>query len=212
MSTREKAAAPADAISEPQNARSRRTRAALLAAARSVLEEAGFEALTMAAVAGRAGVTRRTVYLHLGSRSELVTALFDHVAEEEGLRQSLAQVWDAPDAAAGLDEWARHVARYHPRIVAVARAAERVQHVDPDAAAHRDRVRRAQLDSCRRLARWLERDGLLASAWTPDAAADMLWALLSTDMVEGLLVERRWSTRRLARHLCLLYRATFIDA
>ncbi|HSO53579.1 MAG TPA: TetR family transcriptional regulator, partial [Actinomycetes bacterium] len=44
-----------DAIDRPQNARSRRTRAALLAAARSLLEEQGAEALTMAAVAERAG-------------------------------------------------------------------------------------------------------------------------------------------------------------
>ncbi len=46
-------------IHDPANARSRRTRAALLASARSLLEEEGFEALTMAAVAERAGVTRR---------------------------------------------------------------------------------------------------------------------------------------------------------
>src|ERR671938_750184 len=94
------------------NARGRRTRLALLAAARSVLEERGFPELTMAAVAERAGVTRRAVYLHFGSRSELVGALFDYVAETEGLQRSLQRVWDAPDAAAALDEWAEHVARY----------------------------------------------------------------------------------------------------
>jgi AcrR family transcriptional regulator len=45
----------------PTNARARRTRTALLAAARAVLLEHGFPHLTMAAVAERAGVTRRAV-------------------------------------------------------------------------------------------------------------------------------------------------------
>jgi hypothetical protein len=36
----------------------------------------------------------------------------------------------------------------------------------------------------------------------------MLWALISTD-VEGLLVGRRWSQRRLAERLGLLLRSTF---
>jgi AcrR family transcriptional regulator len=38
----------------------------------------------MAAVADRAGVSRRAVYLHYASRAELVTALFDYVSEQEG--------------------------------------------------------------------------------------------------------------------------------
>ena len=67
-------------ITEPTNARSRRTRTALLASTRAILEEQGFEALTMTAVADRAGVTRRAVYMHFASRAELLGALFDYVA------------------------------------------------------------------------------------------------------------------------------------
>jgi AcrR family transcriptional regulator len=128
------------AITEPTNARSRRTRAALLAAARAILEHDGFEALTMTAVADRAGVTRRAAYMHFPSRTELVAALFDHVADTAGLAESLSAVWQAPDAAATLDAWAAHLARYHPRLLAIDRALQRVWHDDPDAAGHRDRV------------------------------------------------------------------------
>src|ERR671939_1917471 len=97
----------------PTNARSRRTRVALLAAARAVLEEHGFPQLTMAAVAERAGVTRRAVYLHFGSRSELVGALFDYVAETESLQASLEHVRAASSSLSALDAWARHEATYH---------------------------------------------------------------------------------------------------
>jgi AcrR family transcriptional regulator len=196
-------------IDEPANARSRRTRAALLAATRALLEEEGFEALTMSAVAERAGVSRRACYLHFTSRSDLVASLFDYVAEAEGLAASTARVWEAPDAAAALEEWARHLAQYHPRVIAVARAAERVERDDPDAAGHQERVVRAQLANCRRLAEWLEREGRLAEQWTVETATDMLLALISTDMIETLL-RRRWSRRRLGDALGLLLRSTFL--
>ena len=199
-------------ITQPTNARSRRTRAQLLNTARSILEAEGFEALTMAAVAERAGVTRRTVYLHFGSRTELIGALFDHVAEAEGLEESLQRVWAAPDALRALDEWAAHLARYHPRLLAADRAVQRVWRHDRDAAAHRRRVTAEKLESCRRLVRRLTEEGKLARQWSAEAATDMLFALISPDMIEALLVDRRWSRRRLAERLAILLRSTFAAA
>jgi hypothetical protein len=126
-----------------------------------------------------------------------------------GTRADSERVWAAPNATAALDEWARHLARYHSRLLAVTRAVERVHRVDPDAADHRAHVVKAQLDNCHRLASWLHEEGRLAPPWTVDTATDMLWALISTDMIEGLLVGRRWSRRRLAERLGLLLRSTF---
>lgn len=164
----------------------------------------------MAAVAERAGVTRRAVYLHFGSRSELVGALFPYVAEVEGLAESLRPVWDAADGVAALEAWARHLARYHRRVLAVARAIERVRHVDADAARHYDRARKAQYATCRRLAAGLAAERRLAPGWTAASAADVLLALVSSDLIEALLVERGWSEERLAEHLVLLYRSAFV--
>lgn len=197
-------------IVDPSNARSRATRAALLGAARSLLEQDGFDALTMAAVAERAGVTRRAVYLHFASRAELVAELFDFVSEAEGLAASIEAVWASPDSVAALEEWAAHLARFHPRVLATTRAAERLHRRDPDAARHRERYLREQLGACRKLAAWLEREGRLAPGWTPQTAADMLFALISTDLLERLLDVRRWTGRRLARQLALLLRSTFV--
>jgi AcrR family transcriptional regulator len=197
-------------ITEPTNARSRRTRAALLAAARAILEELGFEALTMTEVAERAGVTRRAVYMHFSSRAELVGALFDYIAGEEELAVSLQEVWAAPDAGAALDAWAAHLARYHPRLLDVDRALQGVWRRDPDAAVHRRRVVAEKLANCRRLAGRLDDEGRLARGWTTDSAADMLFALVSSDMIEALIVDRRWPRQRLAEHLALMFRSTFV--
>lgn len=198
-----------DTIKKPTNARSRRTRASLLAAARTILDEKGFEALTTTAVADRAGVTRRAVYLHFASRSELIGALFDHVAATEGLEQSMRKVRQAPDALNALDEWAAHLAHYHPRVLAVDRAMQRVWHTDADAAAHRNRVVAEKLSNCQELATRLAEEGHLASGWSITSASDMLYALISSDMIEALLIDRRWSKERLAAHLALLFRSTF---
>lgn len=197
-------------ITEPTNARSRRTRAALLDAAHTMLKEQGFEALTMTAVAERAGVTRRAVYMHFPTRGALVGELFDHVAQVEGLAGSLEPVWGAPNSVSALDEWAAHLARYHPRLLAVDRAVQRVWRDDPDAAAHRARVVKAKLTNCRRLATRLAEEGRLAPGWTTGSAADMLFALIASDVIEALIVDRRWSRAQLAEHLALLFRSTFV--
>jgi hypothetical protein len=100
------------------------------------------------------------------------------MSEQEGLAASLQPVWQAPDAAAALEEWARHLARFHPRVLAVARAIQRVRRVDPDAEAHWQLVMADQQACCRRLAAWLDRERRLAPPWTVPTTADMLWALI----------------------------------
>ena len=199
-----------NAIAEPRTARSRRTRAALLAAARELLEEQGFEALSMTAVADAAGVTRRTAYLHFTARADLVGALYDYMAEVEGLADSLQLVWSAPDAGAALDQWAAHLARYHPRLLAIDRALHRVREEDVDAAAHYARVTAGQLENSRRLAQWLKRENRLAQPWTVASARDMLFALISSDLIGALIEDRNWSRQRLADHLAVVLRSTFV--
>lgn len=197
-------------IEEPRNARSQRTRDALLAATRSILENDGFEALTMNAVAARAGVTRRAVYLHFNSRSELVSALFGYIAEQEDLAGSLAEIRNAPDAVQALRAWVRHIASYHPRVMLVDRAVQRVEHVDTDAARHRATVSEAQLAECRRIATALATEGKLAEPWTVETATDMLWSLIATDLFERLLTSRTWSPATVEEHLWALCQATFV--
>jgi AcrR family transcriptional regulator len=197
-------------IEEPQNARSRRTAAALLRSARELIEQDGFAALTMAAVAERAGVSRRAVYLHFATRTELLGALYRSLGETDDLASSLQAVWDCPDAVAALTEWAEHIARSHPRILGILRAVERARYGDPDATELWQTAQANWLKGCRRLMRRLADDGRLAPRWTPDTAADMMWALLSIDVLDRLLNERRWSRRRVAEHLAALFQLTFV--
>jgi AcrR family transcriptional regulator len=196
-------------ISEPQNARSRRSRAALLDATRELISEGGFDTLTMAAVAERAGVSRRSVYLHFATRAELVTALFSRLGETEDIGASLQRVWDSPDPVTAVAEWGRHLARIHPKILPVIQAAERARHVDADAADLWQTTQDRWLLGARRLAAWLAQEERLAHPWTATTAADMIWSLMSPDLLDRLLRERHWSPRRIGDHLAALLTATF---
>jgi hypothetical protein len=71
-------------------------------------------------------------------------------------------------------------------------------------------VVKAKLTNCRRLAKWLAEDGRLAPGWTTASATDMLFALIASDVIEALTVDRRWSRAQLADHLALLFRSTFV--
>ncbi|MCP4039293.1 MAG: TetR/AcrR family transcriptional regulator [bacterium] len=68
------------------------SRSALLTAARELVAERGPEALTVVAVAERAGLNRSTAYQHFRSREELLEAVTDQFTEE--VRQLFLQPRD----------------------------------------------------------------------------------------------------------------------
>ena len=59
------------------------TRERLLRAARAVIEEGGYSAATVAAIADRAGVASGTLYRHFSSKEELFVELFRAVCDRE---------------------------------------------------------------------------------------------------------------------------------
>ncbi|GAA4097840.1 TetR/AcrR family transcriptional regulator [Nonomuraea soli] len=197
-------------IREPQNARSRRTREALLNAARRLIEEEGFEATTMAAVAERAGVSTRALYLHFSSRGDLLTTLYRHLGATEDIQASLDRVWNSPDAVSAVEEWAHHLARVHPRIMAVSRAVQAACRTDPDAAAMHEAAMRGWHLGSTRLMTWLADEGALAPPWTAGSAADMLWGLMSWDLLERLTVDKGWPAEKYGTHMAELFLATFV--
>jgi AcrR family transcriptional regulator len=193
-------------IETPQNARSRRTRAAILYAAWRLIEEEGAEALSVAEVARRTGITRRAFYLHFASPGELLFALFEHVNETLDLAASMRPVVEAPDALSALDAMAEHVARFHGEILPLARAIDRARRSDPEAAALWRTAMGHWYGACEMLAGRLAAEGRLTEPWTERTAADLLWAFMSVDLLEDLVHDRGWSREEYAGRLALLAR------
>jgi AcrR family transcriptional regulator len=92
---------------EPQQDRSRATRARLLEAAITSLAELGYQASTVSVVAERAGVSRGAAQHHFPTRDALFTAALEHVAQvrAEELRRERAHLPGGahPDTAAVVD-------------------------------------------------------------------------------------------------------------
>jgi AcrR family transcriptional regulator len=83
--------------------RTARTRAAVLDATIGELVREGYAALTVEAVAARAGVNRTTVYRRWGGREGLVAAAIESFAVDQ------AQVPDTGDVDEDLRRWARSI-------------------------------------------------------------------------------------------------------
>ena len=181
--------------------RSQTTRTAILDAARRLLESDGYHAVGLAAVGREAGVSRQAIYLHFGSKANLLKALLEDL-NETYLFPAFARcgVWESACGIDALDAWVEVVALTTPPILAVANAVDVARRSDPEAEAMWRRPARGRYADCLRIARWLERDGVLASAWEPADAARFLWAATSIRVFEEL-TSHGWSRSRYTRQL-----------
>jgi hypothetical protein len=73
----------------------------------------------------------------------------------------------------------------------------------------RERIAERQLADCRQLAERLAAEHRLAPGWTVDRSTDMLWALISTEPLERLVVDRHWPPQMYAERFAQLLRSTF---
>lgn len=163
----------------------------------------------MVAVADRAGVTRRGLYLHFPSRADLLIALHSHVDERLDLEASIRPILEAADSVRALEEFVAHLAHYHPRIGRID-AALLANTDDPDVAELVERGTRIWHEGCHTIAQRLADEKRLAAPWTVDTAADLLWTFMFPETLERLTQQRRWSLRRYAESLTVLLRRTLV--
>jgi hypothetical protein len=116
----------------------------------------------------------------------------------------------APDAVTGVEEYAAHLVRIHPKILAINYVVLYGRHTDPDLRALYGLGLEAWLGCCRALMQRLADEGKLAEPWTVSTAADMLLALMRDEVVETLAVERAWPAERHTELLATLRRRTFV--
>ena len=83
-------------------ARAHTSQAAILRAARDLLEEGGIDAVSMAAIAGRVGVRAPSLYKHFGDRDELLAAVATDVALDLGRTLEAAVESSGGDASGRL--------------------------------------------------------------------------------------------------------------
>ena len=188
----------------PTSTRPVRTRTRILEAARELLEERGYHGVGLESVAAAAGVSRQSIYVHFGSKMQLLLALVAHVDEREGLSELSAAVDQAPSAVEALHRFVELVAALTPRVhrtAAVLEAARLEAHEAEVALADRLSSRRRR---CARIVSRLADEGRLGPEWSRADAADFLWAMTGFRVWEDLVLRRGWSAARFRRHLRLV--------
>jgi AcrR family transcriptional regulator len=185
-----------------RQARTRRTRAAVVEAARSLFVERGYAATTIEAISDRSDTPQATVYRLFSSKLGILKAVLDvsvggddeavAMADRPQVRALLSDE-DPKKQLAGFAALLREVmARVGPvhRILADAARSEE------DAASLLAEIARQRHDGQRRIARSLARSGALRSGLRERDAADIVHALASPEVYGLLVLERGWSGER----------------
>lgn len=198
--------------------RARRTRRAILDAARRLFLERGYAATPLTEVAAAAGVSPDTVYKVFGSKIGVLKELLDMVIGGDDERIALLdrsgpqRMREEPDLREQVRLLARGVTRQLEAIRPMDDILRSAAAADPEAAALRhdiqDRQRHAAM---RTVATWLAQPEALRPETRRGERADTIWALTSPEMHELLRTRRRWSADRYASWLESMLLAALLD-
>lgn len=174
------------------------------------MEERRGHGVRMRDVAEAASVSRQAVYLHFGSRAELMVATARYGDEVRGLDERLRHYRAARTGVERLETYVEFWGNYIPEIYGIARALLAARETDEAVAAAWDDRMGVVRASCRDIVETLHSDGTLAPGGSLDEAADLLWTMLSIRNWESLTIERDWSTDRYVDRMQELAKRTFV--
>lgn len=163
---------------EPKSARGKRTRAALIGAAREVFERDGFLDARIADIAGAAGVAIGSFYTHFESREEIFAAVLAEL-QEEMLHPSPQYGGDHPSTLALLESNNRAYLLAYRRNAKLNALMEQVAAVDPEFMKLRQERSEAFIRRNASFIRRLQRDGLADPELDADLAAGGLSQMVS---------------------------------
>jgi AcrR family transcriptional regulator len=190
-----------------RQARSAETRQRILEAARDLILEKGYRATKIAEIAAGAGVNVDTLYELVGRKPVVLRELIEQaisgtdrpvIAEE---RDYVQAVQHEPDPAKKLAIYANAVSVIQGRMAPLFLALRDVSSTEPEAHRVWQEISERRADNMRKLVRDIRRCGGLRAGLSVDQAADMVWAMNSSELYVLLTVERGWSPRRYAKWL-----------
>ena len=185
-----------------------RTRQAIIEAAARLWQQRGMHAAGLEEIAAAAGVTRRTIYLHFGSKADLLFAVADEAESRAGLPELLTRLRQAHTPEEIIERLADIQVEYVPLTYEAIRLVHAARREEPAAdTVWRSRFRR-RLATFRPLVTRIQKQGRLNPILTLDDAAMLVLVLTSPHMYEWLVVEGGWSLKRYRKHIVrLLYEA-----
>jgi AcrR family transcriptional regulator len=186
------------------------TRTLILDAAQRLFERDGYNATSVAAIAGAAGVALKTVYLSFGSKPELLRAVWHRALRGErdevpvGEQEWFHEVMAEPDPAKRLLLAAHNSRLVKERAGAIMEVIRAAAPGDEEIAELWRRIGSDFHANQRTIVESLAADGALAPDLDTEAAADILWALNHPTVYHLLARERGWTPDRYEQWLAEL--------
>ena len=188
-----------------RQAQARRSRQAILDAARRQFLDAGYAATTITAIAAEAGVSVETIYKAFGGKPGLVRAIYQRGLEGREpvptFQRSDAMRERETDPRAIMRNWGTLASEVSSAVSPIMRLARTAAASDPDMAALLRAGNDTREERARHHARFLKQRGYLREGITVAHAADILWTCTSDELYDLLVVQRGWSPPRYARFL-----------
>ncbi len=186
----------------PPQARTRRTRAAVIEAARTLFVERGYAATTIEAISDLSDTPQATVYRLFSSKFGILKAVLDVsiVGDDQAVpmadRPQVRALLANPDPVSQLTGFAAMLKQLLARTASVYGLLTDAARSDADAAALLDDLTRQRHEGQRRIARALARGGALKPGVRERDAGDLIHALASPEVYRLLVVDRGWSGDR----------------
>lgn len=213
-------------VPDPVNARpyrsparaeqARRTRAAILAAARDLFTTKGYSATTVRQVAERADVHLDTLYATVGRKPQMMLALVeaalsgevDPVAALD--RDYVQRIRAAARAAEMIDIYAAAITSIQERLAPVFSALRIAADSDESCAALWRDVSERRAANMLLFAADLRSTGDLRDDLTDQDVADIVWSMNAAEYWDLLVVRRGWTPSRFSRWISDAWRRTLL--
>jgi AcrR family transcriptional regulator len=190
-----------------RQARTRRTRAAVVEAARSLFLERGYAATTIEAISDHSDTPQATVYRLFSSKLGILKAVLDVsiVGDDAAVamadRPQVRALVSDPDPRKQLAGFAALLREVMARAAPVHRILADAARSDEDAASLLADIARQRQEGQHRIARSLARSGALRPGLRERDAADIIHALASPEVYALLVLGRGWTGDRYERWL-----------
>lgn len=166
----------------------------------------------MTDIAKEANISRQAVYLHYGTRAELLIAATRYVDELKGTDSRLHDSRTAQSGLERLDAYIEAWGNYIPEIYGIGKALLAMKDTDAAAAEAWDNRMQAMREGCEAAIDALQRDGQLNPNHSTKQATDILWTLLSVRNWEQFTQECGWSQKNYIKQMKALAQQTLTRA
>jgi AcrR family transcriptional regulator len=185
----------------------RRTRQAIVTAARRLFGDQGYTATTIAQIAAAAGVAVDTVYASVGTKPKVMRLLMETAisgtdqAVPAEQRDYVRRVRAAADAWDKIRIYATAVTAINARLAPLHLVLRGAAATAPELAAVRDEISARRAANMRLFAQDLADTGQLRPDLEIDEVADVVWSMNSAEYFMLLAGERGWTPDRFAAWL-----------